>query len=41
MEINLEILRIAVTVNNYGSLDNLVKTYKTLYDLVYESQDNN
>lgn len=41
MEKNLEILRIAVTVNNYGSLDDLIEVYKKLYNLVYESKDNN
>ena len=41
MEKNIEILKIALQLNHYGNVDNLIKNYIKLYELIYETKDNN
>ena len=40
MEKNIEILKIALQMNHYGNVDNLIINYIKLYSLIYETEDN-
>lgn len=40
MENNLEILKIALKLNHYGDINNLIKNYYKLHSLIYEIKEN-
>lgn len=40
MKSNLEILKIALELNHYGDINNLIKNYYKLHSLIYEIEEN-